>query len=134
LEIKIDDIFAALMLSLVMMRRIEVKSTEASQNPTVDAKQFDDWKVLALRAHNQVAVACLAKVMLSIGWYALGMRAGVGFPWFQLGGVAIFVSWAMALIWAWKIATDARHMRLSLGIRLRRRASTSRSSSRGSAP
>jgi hypothetical protein len=134
LEIKIDDIFAALMLSLIMMRRIEVKSTEASQNPSVDAKQFEVWKALALRAHNQVAIACFMKVALSIGWYSLGMRAGVGFPWFQLGGFAIFVSWAIVLIWAWKIATDARHMRLSLGIQVRRRASTTRSSSRGSTP
>jgi hypothetical protein len=109
LEIKIDDIFAALMLSLIMMRRIEVKSTEASQNPTVEVKQFEAWKTL-------------------------GLRAGVGFPWFQLGGFAIFVSWAIALIWAWKIATDARHMRLSLGIQVRRRASTTRSSSGGSTP
>jgi len=123
-EIKIDDIFAALMLSLIMMRRIEVKAAEASQNPGIDPGRFEAWKALALRAHNQVAIACLAKVVLSVGWYTLGMRAGLGFPWFQLGGFVIFVGWAVALIWAWKIGTDARQMRLSLGIQLRRRAST----------
>jgi hypothetical protein len=123
-EIKIDDIFAALMLSLIMMRRIEVKSAEPSQNPGVDPQRFEAWKVLALRAYNQVAIACLAKVVLSVGWYAYGTRAGLGFPWFQLGGFLIFVGWAIALIWAWKIGTDARQMRLSLGIQLRRRAST----------
>lgn len=130
MEIKIDDIFAALMLSFIMMRRIEVKSADPAENPNVEAKSFEAWKALALRAHDQVALACFAKVVLSIGWYALAMRAGVGFPWFQLVGFAIFVGWAIALIWAWKLGTDARHMRLSLGIQLRRRASTTR----GSAP
>ena len=114
------------MLSLIMMRRIEVKSTDASQNAGVTPERFEAWRALALRAYNQVAIACVVKVALSVGWYSLGLRIGVEFPWFQLVGVAIFVSWAVALIWAWKIGTDARQMRLQLGIQLGRRATTTR--------
>lgn len=117
MEIKIDDIFAALMLSLVMMRRIEVKATSHEHNPSVPRARFDEWRGLALRAYDQVAIACVAKVILSLGWYAIGMRLGIGAPWFQLGGLFVFLAWAIALIWAWKIGTDARHLRLQCGIR-----------------
>lgn len=117
MEIKIDDIFAALMLSLVTMRRIEVKAATPEQNPGVSPERFHEWRTLALKAYDQVAVACVAKVVLSLGWYALGMRLGVGFPWFQLGGFFVFVAWAAVLVWAWKLGTDARQLRLQLGIR-----------------
>ena len=127
MEIKIDDILAALMLSLIMMRRIEIKGSELAHNPSVPPERFAAWKALALRAHNQVAIGCLAKVVLSVSWYALGMSLGVGFPWFQLGGFLIFSGWAVTLIWAWKLGTDARLLRLRLGIQVRRRTSPERS-------
>jgi hypothetical protein len=131
-EFKIDDIFAAFMSVLIMMRRIEIKAADATQNPSVPAERFEAWKALALRAHNQGAIACFAKVVLSQACYQLGMNLRVDVFWrpilgelrvFQLGAFLIFVGWTIALIWAWKIGTDARHMRLSLGIQLRRRAS-----------
>jgi hypothetical protein len=126
-QIKIDDIFAALILSLVMLRRIEVRTAAQEQNPHVPPARFEEWRALALRAYDQIGVASAAKVVLSLGWYFLAMKLQIGVPWFQLFGLCVFMAWTIALVWAWKIATDARHLRLQLGIQLRRRASVTRS-------
>lgn len=123
MKVQVDDIFAALILSLAMLRRLDVRTTQASQNPSVPEAEFQRWRSLALRAYDLVAVACGAKVVLSLAWYMGGLALGVGTPWFQLVGFLVFLSWALALIWAWKLGTDARVMRLQLGIRLRREQS-----------
>jgi hypothetical protein len=120
LKIQVDDIFAALILSLVMMRRLEVKSAAHELNPNVPRERFEEWRKLALRAYDQVAVACAAKVSLNVGWYFLGQKLGVEFPWYQLPGLLLFMAWMVALVWAWKIGTDARYLRLQLGIELKR--------------
>lgn len=121
-NIKIDDILAALILSLTMVRRLEARTANHAQNPAVPLERFEEWRSLALRAYAMVAIACAAKVALSLGWYAVALRFQVAAPWFQLGGLLVFVGWAITLIWAWKIATDARYLRLQLGIQLRRRS------------
>jgi hypothetical protein len=120
MKVQVDDIFAALILSLAMLRRLDVRTTQPSQNPSVPEAEFQRWRSLALRAYDLVAIASAAKVVASLGWYAGGLALGVGAPWFQLVGFLVFLGWALALIWAWKIGTDARVMRLQLGIRLRR--------------
>jgi hypothetical protein len=89
----------------------------------VSEAEFQRWRSLALRAYNQIAAASAAKVVLSVGWYAAGLKLGIPTPWFQLGGFFVFLAWALALVWAWKIATDARYLRVQLGIVLRRRSS-----------
>jgi hypothetical protein len=119
---QVDDIFAALILSLVMLRRLEVKTTSHEQNPHVAPDRFDAWRRMALRAYAQAAVACTGKVLLNLGWMYLATKLGLLLGWLQLGGVLIFFAWIAVLVWAWKIGTDARHLRLSLGIRLRREA------------
>jgi hypothetical protein len=121
-NIKIDDILAALILSLAMMRRLEVRTATHAQNPAVPLERFEAWRFLALRAYTIIGVACGAKVALSLGWYAVALKLRVAAPWFQLGGLLVFLSWAITLVWAWKIATDARYLRLQLGIQLRRRS------------
>lgn len=121
-NIKIDDILAALILSLVMMRRLEVRTATHAQNPAVPPERFEEWRSLALRAYAMISVACAAKVALSLGWYAVALKLRVAPPWFQLGGLLVFLGWAITLVWAWKIATDARYLRLQLGIQLRRRS------------
>ena len=123
MKVQVDDIFAALILSLAMLRRLDVRTTQASQNPSVAEAEFQRWRSLALRAYDLVAIASGAKVVLSLAWYAGGLALGVGTPWFQLVGFLVFLGWALALIWAWKLGTDARVMRLQLGIRLRREQS-----------
>lgn len=121
-NIKIDDILAALILSLVMMRRLEVRTATHARNPAVPLERFEEWRSLALRAYAMISVACAAKVALSLGWYAVALKLRVAAPWFQLGGLLVFLGWAITLVWAWKIATDARYLRLQLGIQLRRRS------------
>jgi hypothetical protein len=123
MKVQVDDIFAALILSLAMVRRLDVRTTQASQNPSVPEAEFQRWRSLALRAYDLVAMASAAKVVLSLGWYAGGLALGVGAPWFQLVAFVVFLAWALTLVWAWKLGTDARYMRLQLGIRLRREQS-----------
>ena len=126
MKFQIDDILAALILSLAMLRRLDVRSAVRPDSPPVSDSEFQRWRSLALRAYDQVAVASACKVALGVGWFVLALRLGVPAPWFQLGGFLVFLAWAFALIWAWKIATDARSLRLQLGIQTRRRASPAR--------
>jgi hypothetical protein len=126
LQIQIDDLLAALILTLAMLRRLDVRSAQRPESPPVSDAEFHRWRSLALRAYDQVAVASACKVVLSLGWFALALRLGVPQPWFQLGGFLVFLAWAFALIWAWKIATDARSLRIQLGIQMRRRSSPAR--------
>lgn len=119
--IQVDDILAALIVSLAMLRRLDVRTAQAAANPTVPAPEFQRWQALALRAYNQVAAASAGKVVASLGWFVLGTRLGVPTPWFQLVGFVIFLAWALLMVWAWKIGTDARVLRLQLGIDPRRR-------------
>jgi hypothetical protein len=72
-------------------------------------------------------------VVLSLGWFLPPMFLP-GLPWaparigervFQLVGLPIFVAWVVVLVWAWKISTDADHLRRQLGIEPRRRSETS---------
>jgi hypothetical protein len=125
MKIQVDDILAALILSLAMLRRLEVRSARAADQPSVRESEFQRWRSLALRGYDQVAFACGVKVALSIGWYALALRLSVPAPWFQLGGFFVFLAWTLTMVWAWKIATDARHLRMQLGIVLRRRSAES---------
>jgi hypothetical protein len=125
MKVQVDDILAALILSLAMLRRLEVRTARAADQDGVPESEFQRWRSLALRAYNQVAVACGAKVVLSVGWYALALRLAVPAPWFQLGGFLVFLAWALTMVWAWKIATDARYLRVQLGIVLRRRSAAS---------
>jgi hypothetical protein len=124
--LRVDDILAALILSLVMLRRLEIKTARPELNPDVPLDRFEHWRRLALRAHDWVAWSSLAKVVGSVGWYFAGIQLGIGVPWFQLGGFGIFLGWLLSLVWAWRAATDAAHLRRSLGIQLRRSAAPSR--------
>ncbi len=125
MNIQIDDILAALILSLAMLRRLDVRNSQPGAHRAVSESDFQRWRSLALRAYNQIAVASAAKVVLSVGWFAVGLKLGVPAPWFQLGGFVVFLGWALVLVWAWKIATDARHLRLQLGIVVGRRSPSS---------
>jgi len=107
-----------------MLRRLDVRTAQAAAHPAVSEANFRRWQGLALRGYNQVAAASAGKVALSLGWYALGTRLGVTAPWFQLVGFVVFLSWALLMVWAWKIGTDARYLRLQLGIDPRRRLPT----------
>jgi hypothetical protein len=110
--VRIDDILAALLMSLAMMRRLGVLSTLQEHNPDVRIADFERWKAMALGAYNLAALACLAKVVLSIGWF-----------WFvrdqtllRVGGFLIFGGWVVALVFAWYRATEARGLHDRLGI------------------
>ena len=119
--LRVDDLLAALILSLVMMRRIEVRTARTEDNPGVPAEKFAGWRRRALRAYDWVAWSSLAKIIGSVGWLLIAVRLGIGAPWFQLVGFTVFFGWLLSLVWAWKAATDAAHLRRELGIQLRSR-------------
>jgi hypothetical protein len=117
---RIDDILAALFLSLAMLRRLEAKRASREAFPHIAEADFERWRALALRAYNTSAVASLLKVALSGLWFALATPY-VPAPFFQLVGLAMFMGWVIGLVWAWRVATDADHLRRQLGIDLRKR-------------
>ena len=123
MDIKIDDILAALILSLAMFRRLETKT---AANPGIPEAPFAQWQQAALRAYTVMSIASAAKVVLSVGWFWAAMALEVGTPWLQIGGLLVFLGWVITAVWAWKLATDARYLRVSLGIVLRRRAAQPR--------
>lgn len=123
--LRVDDLLAALILSLVMMRRIEVRTARTEDNPGVPAEKFAEWRHRALRAYDWVAWSSLAKIIASVGWLVIAVRLRVGPPWFQLGGFSVFLGWLLSLVWAWKAGTDAAHLRRELGIQLRSRQARS---------
>lgn len=113
MNIRIDDIFAAILLSMIMFRRLEVLTTTPQDNPHVEAEAFAAWRTRALSAHNLAAVACIAKVVLSVGWFYVFAQHDLAL---RLGGLTIFVAWVTALVIAWRRATEARALRSQLGI------------------
>lgn len=118
------DIFAALLLTLSMMRHLEAKRARSELYPAVPREQFERWRALALRGFGRAAVACAAMVVASNAWLLVATR------WlaltnrshelvFRLVGLAIFIGWVVALVSAWRIITDASHLRRQLGIERR---------------
>jgi hypothetical protein len=118
---RIDDILAALFLSLAMLRRLEAKRASREAYPAVSEQDFEAWRALALRAYDRSALSSFLKVVLSAAWFWLAPPF-VPAPFFQLVGLAIFMGWVIGLVSAWRISTDAHHLRQRLGIDLRRRS------------
>jgi len=82
---------------------------------------LEAWRSLALRAYDRAALSCLLKVGLSAAWFWAAPTI-VPAPFFQLVGLGIFMAWVIGLVSAWRLATDAHHLRQRLGIDLRRRS------------
>lgn len=115
MNVGVDDILAALILSLIMFRRLEVLSVQASNNPGVSAEDFAKWRTLALSGYNLSAVACVSKVVLNIAWFWL--LRDTASPWLlRMGGLSFFIAWVVALVVAWRRTTEARVLRQQLGI------------------
>jgi protein-S-isoprenylcysteine O-methyltransferase Ste14 len=109
----IDNVIAALLLSLAAMRRLEVIGVERADNPHVTDAEFASWRSMALRAHNTAALACVVKVLLSFAWFwAFSNTDRV----LQIGGLVIFIAWIGVLVWAWRQSTEARGLRERLRI------------------
>jgi hypothetical protein len=114
---RIDDILAALILALCMMRRLEVFGILPEQNSHVPEVNFQSWRKAQLGAYHLCALACLLKLVLSLLWLWLAPPA----PWLQVGGLSFFVLWIGALTYAWHLSTEARAVRNQLGIQGRTR-------------
>jgi hypothetical protein len=118
MKVGVDDILAALILSLIMMRRLETLSVQPSNNPGVSPENFAKWRRLALSGYNLGAIACVAKVVLNLGWFWL--LRGSQSPWpLRLGGLSFFLGWIIALVVAWRRTTEARGLRQQFGIQSR---------------
>jgi len=123
MKIGIDDILAALLLSLIMYRRLEVLSVREQDNPHVSPERFRHWRASALSGYNLGAIACLLKVVLNIAWFGLSR----GNPTMQVvGGLSLFVGWIIAIVFAWRRTTEANVMRREYGILRRHEASPPR--------
>lgn len=110
---RLDDILAALIMTLAMFRRLETISTKQEQNPHVRAADFEAWKKSALGGYTFVAGACALKVLMNLGWF---MQFKDTNRVLQLGGLAITVSWIVAMVVAWRRLTEANARKRELGI------------------
>lgn len=110
---KIDDIIAALLMSIAMYRRLETLSTRKEDNPHVPEAAFDRWRQMALRGYTQLAIVCVAKIALSVLWF-VSFRDLQG--WLQAGGLVIFVAWLASIVLIWRSLTEARAQRRDLSI------------------
>lgn len=124
--IGIDNVVAALVMTLAMMRRLEVVGTRAEDNSHVRQSEFEQWRAQALRAYNTVALACFGKVVLSLAWLyflrpdqQVAPDRSVGLA-LMIGGGLIFAVWVLALVHAWRLATEAGALRKRLGIERQR--------------
>jgi hypothetical protein len=120
MRIGIDDIAAAILLSFIMLRRLEAKTARVDLNPHVPNEAFESWRKLLLAAYDVGAAACALKVVASLGWQWLALRIQVGEPWFRLVPAAVFVAWVIALLSVWRRVSDARSQQERLGIVLQR--------------
>ncbi len=114
----IDNIIALLVMTLAMMRRLEVISTPAEENKHVSAEDFSAWRTMALSSYNQVAIASALKVFVSFAWFYVFSTTAVVL---QAGGAVIFIAWVIAVVGAWRKATEATALRRRLGIERRKR-------------
>jgi hypothetical protein len=110
---KIDDIIAALLLSMAMFRRLETVATRPEDNRHVPAASFQQWKQMALRGYLLVAAACALKVAGSAAWFfAFKNVEGV----LQVGGLVLFVGWIAAVVYGWHQLTEARALKRQFNI------------------
>ncbi len=114
--LRIDDILAAVLLSIIMLRRLETIGYRLEDNRHLPAGAFEYWKKAALRAYNVGALACTLKVAVNLAWLRL---AGSSPTLLRIGGLVVFVAWVGALMWTWRQTTEARAQRIQLGIRAR---------------
>jgi hypothetical protein len=115
---QIDDIIAALFLSLIMYRRLEVLTVQAADNPHVPEARLQEWREMALQGYKVGAIACVAKVILNQIWFRVVSQGEPSFG-LSVGGFLIFGGWVVGLVWAWRRITEANAIRTELGIQRR---------------
>lgn len=115
----IDNIIAAVLLSLIMLRRIEVRSARSEWFAHIPVAEFESWRKMVLSAYRQAAIACVLKVVLTMGWFWLVVHRGIGQPLYSVVPATIFVVWVITLVSAWQRASDAKTRQERLGIVLR---------------
>lgn len=114
--IRIDDILAALILSLFMFRRLEVLTIRIEDNPHLPAEKLEAWRRFTLTGYTIGAAVCAAKVVLSLGWFWLFQSSPTLLVW---GGLSIFAGWVIGLVWCWRRTTEANAVRVELQIQRR---------------
>jgi hypothetical protein len=117
MKFQVDDVIAALILSLFMFRRLEVLTIRPEDNTHLPAEKLSEWRSYILTAYTVGAIACALKVVLNQSWYWLSQ----GRPAWMIaaGGLAIFVGWVIALVWCWRRTTEANAIRVELQIQRR---------------
>lgn len=110
---KADDIVAALILSFMMFRRMETISVRREDNLHVSDADFAAWRTMALAGYNRVALVSFLKVVASVVWFqTFKNTSGV----LQVGGLLIFVAWAVISVMSWRTITEAVARRRELAI------------------
>jgi hypothetical protein len=110
---KADDVLAAAILSIIMLRRIEILRLQEADYPAVPGAEFNRWRELTLSAYRLGAVACVLKLVANQAWFfAFSQKPA----FLVVGGASIFISWLVSVVIAWRRSTEARILRGALGI------------------
>jgi hypothetical protein len=115
----IDDIIAAALLSLIMLRRLEVRSARLEWFPHVPPAEFESWRKMVLSAYRKAALACFFKVVLTMAWVLTMNPLTLGQPYYGAVPAVVFVAWVITLVSAWQRASEAKTVQERLGIVLR---------------
>lgn len=113
-----DDILAAAILALTMVRRLGPKVARAEDFPAIPPEVFEQWRRKLLSAYELAAWSCLLKIVLNQSWAALTMKR-FSPPVVAMGGLLIFLAWIVTVVAAWKRVTDAKADQKEMGIDLR---------------
>lgn len=109
----IDDFVALLLMTLAMMRRLEVLSVPREENRHVPDADFEAWRKLALSGYNLAAAASAIKVFLSFAWFYLVFPRQA---MLVIGGITTIIAYIFAMVMAWRRTTEANALRKDLRI------------------
>jgi hypothetical protein len=59
-----------------------------------------------------MAISCFAKIVLNQLWFRVIAPRDL---WLRIGGLTIFSLWIIGVVAAWRLSTEARALRASLG-------------------
>lgn len=120
-------------MALFVVRRMDVRATEAEAFPRVPPSDFSAWQSMAVRARSVAVNACFLKVFLNVIWY-FALRNHTSSRLLQVGGVTIFVGWIAGMIWSSWLSFRARAVADRLGIVIGRRLAAPSKADDGAPP
>lgn len=111
------DVLAIIFGVMFALRKLDAKSREAADNPTVSEADFLRWQRDAMRAYGIGSAVCFFRVVFHFAWVLYVNRNPVPVDVFRAVGLATDLIWLGGMAVALLKARSARKLRDRLGIR-----------------